>query len=65
VDICGYGGLDTLIRADFLRPVHIVRQTISNPETGISRICPYHNYEGLSIGRKIAGDKEGYPYPLV
>ena len=63
LDIQGYGGLDTLIRAGFLRPVQIVRQTISHNETQIRRISAYHNYEGLSIGRKIAGDKEGYTYP--
>jgi hypothetical protein len=45
----GHGGLDTLIRATFQGPVHIVRQTISNLETGMSRISAYHNYEGLSI----------------
>ena len=44
--LVGYEGLDTLIRAGFQGPVHIVRQTISNLET---LICPYHRYEGLSI----------------
>ena len=42
----GYGGLDTLIRATFQGPVHIVRQFISNPETQISA---YHTNIGLSI----------------
>ena len=46
--ICGYEGLDTLIRAAFQGPVHIVRQTIPNPDTLISRISAYHNYNGLS-----------------
>ena len=41
----GYDGLDTLIRAAFLRPVQIVRQFISNHDTLIG---PYHTYEGLS-----------------
>ena len=52
--LVGYEGLDTLIRAAFLRPVHIVRQTISNPDTLISRIYAYHNYEGLSIAPQYA-----------
>ena len=47
----GYEGLGTLIRAAFQRPVQIVRQTISNLETGISCISAYHNYEGLSIAQ--------------
>ena len=51
LDIQGYGGLDTLIRAAFQRPVQIVRQTISNLETRISCISAYHNYEGLSIAQ--------------
>jgi hypothetical protein len=42
----GYEGLDILLSTAFPRPVHIVRQTISNLET---LICPYHRYEGLSI----------------
>lgn len=47
--IQGYCGLDTLIRAAFPRPVHIVRQFISNLDTQICRISAYHRYEGLSI----------------
>jgi hypothetical protein len=43
-----FGGLGTLIRAAFLRPVHIVRQSIPNLETGISRISTYHANSGLS-----------------
>ena len=46
--IQGYEGLDTLIRATFQGPVHIVRQTIPNPDTLISRISAYHRFEGLS-----------------
>jgi len=65
LDICGYEGLDTLRRAAFLGPVQIVRQTISNLDTQISRIRPYHRYEGLSIGRKIRGNRKGYPLSLV
>ena len=65
MDIRGYEGLDTLIRADFQGPVQIVRQTIPNPETGISRICPYHNYEGLSIAPQKAGDRKGYTISLL
>ena len=49
--IQGYEGLGTLIRAAFPRPVHIVRQFISNLDTLISRISAYHNYEGLSIAQ--------------
>ena len=57
LDIQGYGGLDTLIRAGFLRPVQIVRQTISHTETQIRRISAYHNYEGLSSALKNQGIK--------
>jgi hypothetical protein len=53
----GYEGLDSLIRAAFQRPVHIVRQTIPNPETQMSRISTYHNYEGLSRALKNQGIK--------
>ena len=58
----GYGGLDTLIRAGFLRPVHIVRQFVSNLETRISRISAYHNYEGLSIAPRNGGTKKDRQY---
>ena len=50
----GYSGLDTLIRAAFLRPVQIVRQFVSNRETQICRLYAYHNYEGLSIAPQYA-----------
>ena len=43
-----YKGLDTLIRAAFLRPVQIVRQTISNLDMGNISLLAYHNYKGLS-----------------
>lgn len=42
----GLSGLGTLIRAAFQRPVQIVRQFVSNPETQISA---YHTNIGLSI----------------
>jgi hypothetical protein len=48
IGLVGYKGLDTLIRAAFLRPVHIVRQTISNLDMGICPLLGYHNYKGLS-----------------
>lgn len=48
LDKRGYEGLDTLIRAAFLRPVQIVRQTISNLDTQICRLWGYHSYKGLS-----------------
>jgi hypothetical protein len=51
----GYGGLDTLKRAAFLRPVQIVRQTISNLDMGISPLRPYHRYKGLSSPLQKAG----------
>ena len=60
--LVGYAGLDTLKRAAFLRPVQIVRQTISNLDTAIR---PYHRYEGLSIGRKIRGNRKEYQLSLV
>ena len=63
LDIQGYGGLDTLIRAGFLRPVQIVRQTISHTETQIRRISAYHNYEGLSIAPRNGGTKKDRQYP--
>lgn len=51
----GYEGLDTLIRAAFLRPVQIVRQTISNLDTQIRSKASYHRYEGLSIAPQNGG----------
>lgn len=59
----GYEGLGTLIRAGFQGPVHIVRQTISNLETHISRISAYHNYEGLSIAPRNGGTNKDRQYP--
>ena len=59
----GYEGLGTLIRAGFLRPVHIVRQTISNLETQIRRISAYHNYKGLSRAPRNGGTKKDRQYP--
>ena len=58
--LVGYEGLDTLKRAAFLRPVQIVRQTISNLETQICRVSPYHRYKGLSRPLKNQGIKRIY-----
>ncbi len=44
----GLSGLDTLIRAAFLRPVQIMRQSISNPGMVHSPIDAYHANQGLS-----------------
>ena len=55
--LVGYEGLDTLIRAGFLRPVQIVRQFISNLETQISA---YHANKGLSSALKNQGIKRIY-----
>jgi hypothetical protein len=55
--LVGHGGLDTLIRAAFLRPVQIMRQTIPNHETQISRISAYHENNGLSRALKNQGIK--------
>lgn len=44
----GYEGLYIVDTTAFLRPVHIVRQTISNNDMGHSPIDAYHNYKGLS-----------------
>jgi hypothetical protein len=65
LDKRGYDGLDTLIRAAFPRPAQIVRQTISNLETGISPISAYHSYKGLSIAPQKAGDRKGYTISLL
>ena len=46
MDIQGYVGLDIPYRANLPRPVQIVRQFVSNPETQISA---YHANIGLSI----------------
>lgn len=51
-----YSGLDTLIRAAFQGPVQIVRQTIPNHETQVSRISAYHRFEGLSIAPQNGGE---------
>jgi len=58
-----YEGLDIVDTTPFQGPSHIVRQFISNLETHISRISPYHNYEGLSRALQKAGDREDTPYP--
>jgi hypothetical protein len=54
-----YEGLDTLIRAAFLRPVQIVRQFISNLDTGNISLSAYHANKGLSRPLKKAGNQEG------
>jgi hypothetical protein len=59
----GYEGLDTLIRAGFQGPVHIVRQTISLCETQIRRISAYHRFEGLSRAARNGGTKKDRQYP--
>jgi hypothetical protein len=46
--LIGYVGLDTLKRAAFLRPVQIVRQSISNLGIGHISISTYHANKGLS-----------------
>jgi hypothetical protein len=43
-----FGGLDTLKREPSLRAVQIMRQTISNLETGNSLSPAYHANQGLS-----------------
>jgi hypothetical protein len=48
----GYKGLDIVDTTAFPRPVHIVRQTISNLDT---LIAPYHRYKGLSIAAQNGG----------
>ena len=60
--ICGYEGLDTLIRAAFLRLVQIVRQFIPNHETQICRISAYHRFEGLSIATQYAREPRRITY---
>ena len=50
MSIQGYSGLGTLIRAGFLRPVHIVRQFISN--NGQTPYPQYAQYIGLDISNK-------------
>jgi hypothetical protein len=52
----GKEGLGTLIRAAFLRPVHIVRQFISNLGIGIFPLSAYHQSKGLSS----LGTRPGY-----
>jgi hypothetical protein len=49
----GYKGLDIVDTTAFLRPVHIVRQTISHNETPLP---PYHTYKGLSIAAQNGGE---------
>jgi hypothetical protein len=51
----GKEGLGTLIRAAFLRPVHIMRQSISNLGMVHSPIDAYHQSKGLSSLRSRPG----------
>ena len=45
-----YEGLDTLIRAAFQGPVHIMRQFKPHSETNqYAQYASYHRFEGLSI----------------
>jgi hypothetical protein len=46
--LVGYEGLSTLKREPSLRPVQIMRQFISNLETGNSLSPAYHANQGLS-----------------
>jgi hypothetical protein len=62
VDIEGYEGLYIVDTTAFPRPVHIVRQTISHNETPLP---PYHTYKGLSIARKMAGNRKDIPNPYI
>lgn len=58
-----FDGLSIVNTTAFLRPVQIMRQTISNLDTLISRISAYHRYKGLSRPAKKAGIKNNKPHP--
>jgi hypothetical protein len=58
-----FGGLDTLKREPSLRAVQIMRQTISNLETGNSLSPAYHANKGLSRALKNQGIKKDKRYP--
>jgi hypothetical protein len=65
-DGLGYDGLSIVNTTAFLRPVQIVRQFISNLETGNSRYAPYHRFEGLSSTPKKSGEQRRIPtIPMV
>ena len=55
--LVGYEGLSTLKREPSLRPVQIMRQSISNLETGNSLSPAYHANQGLSRALKNQGVK--------
>lgn len=57
----GYNGLVTLKREPSLRPVQIMRQTISNLETGNSLSPAYHTYKGLSRAPQKSGESKEIP----
>jgi hypothetical protein len=61
--LIGFDGLSINKFTALSRPVQIVRQTISNLDTQISRISAYHRYEGLSRPLKKAGIKRDTNYP--
>ena len=54
----GYEGLYIVDTTAFLRPVQIVRQTISNLGMVHSPIDAYHRYKGLSIAAQNGGESE-------
>jgi len=56
IDKRGYEGLDIVDTTAFLRPVQIVRQTISNLGMVHSPIDAYHSYKGLSIAAQNGGE---------
>ena len=62
IDKRGYKGLYIVDTTAFLRPVHIVRQFISNHDT---LIASYHRYKGLSIAPIWQGIKKAIPNPIV
>ena len=55
IDKRGYKGLYIVDTTAFLRPVQIVRQTISNLGMVHSPIDAYHRYKGLSSLRSRPG----------
>jgi hypothetical protein len=56
-------GLDTLKRAAFLRPVQIMRQTISNLETGNSRYAHITDMKVCQEAAKSQGIEKDIHYP--
>jgi hypothetical protein len=63
----GYKGLSIIYITAFRRPVHIMRQFISNHDISKPSYAPYHRYKGLSSIPNLAGNKEYIPdnkYPI-